>query len=452
MDGGVLSVPFDRLNEFYEKYVEAIQTGEKLFLVEQKTPTYNFFVDLDYKDDTSLEIDEIKDICKVICDKVKRHGGKDCLISVSPPKKCGFLIKTGVHLNWSGFVVDQVSAIALRDHILIALSKAKPSIDWNEIVDGAVYGDAQRGTKGSGFRMIWSHKLSKGETQLAYLPIFIYKHGPLSGILKIDQKPDLEILKMSAVRTDAPQTHVVQSPSNVIKEGTFTKDQTKDEIHDNEMKVMVEEFIQKYLEGQGNASVTKIFKHKQLYLISTNSKYCENLRRNHGSNHVWFIVSGRYILQKCFCRCETIMGRKDGFCKDFCGRKHELSPKLIQFFYPEKTEILKCKEIKKFIEKPIFKHGDVAPDIQNFIQKYLKNQGSTLVSKVQKHNNMFSVLTTSNFCEKINGSHGDDVVMTYIIKNRKELSQKCPICKSTKNDRRYELTANVVSKLFPKDT
>jgi hypothetical protein len=65
---------------------------------------------------------------------------------------------------------------------------------------------------------------------------------------------------------------------------------------------------------------------------------------------------------------------------------------------------------------------------------------------------MFSVLTTSNFCEKINGSHGDDVVMTYTIKKRKELSQKCPICKSTKNDRRYELTANVVSKLFPKDT
>ena len=43
MDGGKLSVPFDRLNEFYEKYIEAIGTSEKLFVVEQKTPTYNFF-------------------------------------------------------------------------------------------------------------------------------------------------------------------------------------------------------------------------------------------------------------------------------------------------------------------------------------------------------------------------------------------------------------------------
>jgi hypothetical protein len=236
MDGGVLSVPFDRLNEFHEKYVEAVSSGEKLFLVEQKSPTYNFFVDIDYKDVESLTMEEIKDICKVICDKVKRHGGKNCLISVSPPKQCGSLVKTGVHLNWPGFVVDQASAIALRDHILVALSIAKGSLDWNEIIDAAVYGNVQRGTKGSGFRMIWSHKMAKGVEQLAYLPVFVYTHGPLSTILKIDRKPDLEILKMSVVRTDAPQTHVIEPPSTTIGEGKFTREQTKDEIHNEELR------------------------------------------------------------------------------------------------------------------------------------------------------------------------------------------------------------------------
>lgn len=129
MDGGVLSVPFDKLNDFYDKYIETITTGEKLFVVEQKTPVYNFFIDIDYKDEESLSVDEIKSICKIICDKVKRHGGKKCLISASPPKKCGTLTKTGVHLNWPGFVVDQASAIALREHVLIALSAAKRSVD-----------------------------------------------------------------------------------------------------------------------------------------------------------------------------------------------------------------------------------------------------------------------------------------------------------------------------------
>jgi hypothetical protein len=42
MDGGVLSVPFDKLNEFHEKYIEAVRSGEKLFVVEQKSPQYNF--------------------------------------------------------------------------------------------------------------------------------------------------------------------------------------------------------------------------------------------------------------------------------------------------------------------------------------------------------------------------------------------------------------------------
>jgi hypothetical protein len=457
MDGGVLSVPFDRLNEFHERYVNAVERGEELFLVEQKTPTYNFFVDIDYKDDVSLNMDEIKDICKVICDKVKRHGGKDCLISVSPPKKCGSLIKTGVHLNWHGLVVDQSSAIALREHILVALSKAKGSLDWNEIIDAAVYGDAQRGTKGSGFRMIWSHKMGRGEkgervVQRAYLPLFIYKWGPLSTILAVDQKPNLDILKMSVVRTDAPQSHVIQSPSNVIKEGSFTAEQTKDEIRDDELKSLTERFVQDNMEGQGGASITKIFKHNNLFLVSTNSKYCENLKRGHSSNHVWFIVSGRHILQKCFCRCETIRGRRDGFCKDFCGRRHELSPRLVEMFYPKVEEIQKCKEIKKFVEKPKFKHTDTAKDIQKFIQTFLKNQGDTVVSKVQKQNNTFSVLTTSHYCEKIQGIHDENTVMSYVIKKRKELSQRCPLCKSTKHDRKYELTPIIVSKLFPKGT
>jgi len=121
-------------------------------------------------------------------------------------------------------------------------------------------------------------------------------------------------------------------------------------------------------------------------------------------------------------------------------------------FYPKVEEIQKCKEIKKFVEKPKFKHTDTAKDIQKFIQTFLKNQGDTVVSKVQKQNNTFSVLTTSHYCEKIQGIHDENTVMSYVIKKRKELSQRCPLCKSTKYDRKYELTPNIVSKLFPKGT
>ena len=443
LDGGCLSVPSDRLNEFHERYVEAVKRGERLYVVEQKTETYNFFVDIDYKDKEALELDEIKDICKVICDKVKRHGGKDCLISVSPPKKCGDLVKTGVHLNWAGFVVDQTSALALRDHILVALSKAKGrGTDWNEIIDTSVYGNANRRTKGSGFRMPWSDKKAKNDAwngqgctgcdggkidQLAYLPVFVYRHGPLSTIMNITQDPSMETLRMAVVRTDEPQTTHVTPPSTVVKEGTFTAAQMKDEVHDDTMKSQIEEFIRTNMEGQGNAYVPKMFKKKDTYLVSTTSKYCENLKREHGSNHVWFIISGQTILQKCFCLCPTLRGRRDGFCKDFCGRRHQLPPSIISVLYPKKEDLKKCPEIKKRVEKPQVKCGDVKAPLETFIRKHMHGPEDLQIVSINRDKTQFLALTNSNYCETIKGSH-EDVVMSYTIKG-KEIRQKCPRCK-----------------------
>ena len=86
MDGGRLSVPFDRLKDFYEKYVECIRNGEKLYVVEQKTDTFNFFVDLDYKDTEQLSFERLEEYVRTICDRVTHYGGKDVLISVAEPK------------------------------------------------------------------------------------------------------------------------------------------------------------------------------------------------------------------------------------------------------------------------------------------------------------------------------------------------------------------------------
>ena len=462
MDGGVLSVPFDKLNDFYEKYIEAIASGEKLFVVEQKTPVYNFFVDIDYKDTTSLSIDEIKSICKIICDKVKRYGGKECIISVSPPKSCGSLIKTGVHLNWYGYVVDQASAVALREHILVALSKAKSSIDWNEIIDAAVYGDVHRKTKGSGFRMPLSYKKAKHDScdgrgceaceggkidQLSYLPVFRYTTEPLSTIIRIDSTPSVEILKMSAIRTDAPQNAFVEPPSMAIREGSFTSDEIKDEIQNDIVKSRLESFVQNNMEGQGGSYITKLFKFKNTYLVSTTSKYCENLKREHGSNHVWFIISGQYIAQKCFCRCETIRSRRDGFCKDFCGRKHKLSPLILNELYPDKQEIQKCPELTKRVEKPQFNKRDAKPRIQAFIQKFMVGQESTTVVDISKNKTNYIALTTSTYCESIKGNH-EDCVMSYRIKGNK-ITQACPKCKGKKNvARTYTLVDSDLVKLL----
>jgi len=381
---------------------------------------------------------------------------------VSPPKKCGELTKTGVHLNWPGFVVDQSSAIALREHILVALSKAKKNVDWNDIIDAAVYGNVARKTKGSGFRMPWSYKKAKHDVcdgqgcsgcekgkvdQLAYLPVFVYRHGPLSTILQIGQEPSLDILKMAVVRTDEPQTTHVEPPSTVVKEGSFTETQTKDEVHDDEVKNMVEEFIRSNMEGQSSAYVPKIFKKKDTYLVQTTSKYCENLKREHGSNHVWFIISGKTILQKCFCLCETLRGRRQGFCKDFCGRRHQLTPTIIGRLYPKKEDIQRCPEIKTRVEKPQVKCGDVKEPLEVFIKKHMHGPEDLQVLKVTKDRTNLLALTNSNYCETIGGLH-ENVTMSYSIKG-KEIVQKCPVCKKSKA-RKHCLTSNVLKVLKQK--
>ena len=355
MDGGVLSVPFDRLNDFYEICIQCIKNGEQIFVVEQKTETYNFFLDIDYKDEYDLDVDEIVNICQTIFSKVKKFCNQEqaVIISVALPKPKDGKIKTGIHLNFPGIVVNQHGAVQLMYHIIHTLNNVYPSTDWNQFIDPSVYGDLNKQTKGSGFRMLWSHKMSKhSECKGAgcskcksgkiiegeYLPIYVLKHND---IIPVKQVPSLDMFWLTTLRVE--NNDVLEIPDAIHiekkvykKEGSFTKSQTKNEIKDSELCAYLETFVRKYLIGQNNARITKIFKNNQKFYIQTTSKYCENLARHHSSNHIWFLIDGKdkTICQKCFCRCETTEGRKYGFCKDFSGRKHFLTSKICEILFP----------------------------------------------------------------------------------------------------------------------
>jgi len=426
MDGGVLSVPFDRLNDFYEKCIESYISGEKIYVVEQKTENYNFFMDLDYKDDDELTFEQIKSICKVICDKVSKFGGKDALISVAEPKPVDTLIKTGIHINWPDFVVNRSSALALRDHVINTLNLAYGSRDWKDIVDISVYGNSSRNTKGSGFRMPWSHKRGKHEacmgrgcencnntgkeTQSEYLPVFVYKHGPLSMLQKTGQKPSVEMLHMATLRTQGTDPVLIEGAR---EENTFTNAQTKDEFKNQEAVLLVEAFIRKHMEGQSTASVTKMFKHKNQFLVSTTSKYCENLRRAHSSNHIWFHISGDTIAQKCFCNCETMKGRFYGFCKDFSGRRHQLPKKITDVLYEDgKVETYVPK--KKIVTEP---EQDL---LEKFIKKHIIKKETFSIETLKREGVKKYTVTTKETCDTCK-----ETIFFSILKNQIQQMCKC---------------------------
>ena len=439
MDGGVLSVPFDKLNDFYEKCVEAYNSGEKIFVVEQKTENYNFFMDLDYKDDEEMSFEQIKSVCKVICDKVSKFGGKDALISVAEPKPIDTLIKTGIHINWTGFVVNRSSALGIREHVINTLNLAYGSRDWKDIVDISVYGNNSRNTKGSGFRMPWSHKKGKHEacagqgcdlcnntgkeTQSEYLPIFIYKHGPSSTLQKTEQKPSVDILHMATLRTQSMEPVIVEGTH---KEATFTTLQTKNEFKDQEARLLVEAFVRKNVEGQTTASITKMFKYNKQFLVSTNSKYCENKKCNHNSNHVWFHIVGDTIAQKCFSTTNVL--RQYGFCKDFSGRRHQLSKKITDILYEDgKVETYTPK--KKVIVEP------EQNLLEKFIKKYIVKRETFIIESLKREGVKKYTVTTNESCDTCKETISFSILKSHI-------QQVCK-CKC----RAHNLTDKIVSTL-----
>jgi len=439
MDGGVLSVPFDKLNDFYEKCVEVYNSGEKIFVVEQKTENYNFFMDLDYKDDEEMSFEQIKSVCKVICDKVSKFGGKDALISVAEPKPIDTLIKTGIHINWPGFVVNRSSALGLRDHVINTLNLAYGSRDWKDIVDISVYGNSSRNTKGSGFRMPWSHKKGKHEactgqgcelcnntgkeTQSEYLPIFIYKHGPSSTLQKTEQKPSVDILHMATLRTQSMEPVIIEGTR---EEATFTKLQTKNEFKDQEALLLVEAFVRKNVEGQTTASITKMFKYNKQFLVSTNSKYCENKNCNHNSNHVWFHIIGDTIAQKCFSTTNVL--RQYGFCKDFSGRRHQLSKKITDILYEDgKVETYTPK--KKVIVEP------EQNLLEKFIKKYIVKRETFIIESLKREGVKKYTVTTKETCDTCKETISFSILKSHI-------NQVCK-CKC----RAHNLTDKIVSTL-----
>jgi len=431
MDGGVLSVPFDRLNDFYVAYIDAVKSSEKIYVVEQKTDTFNFFLDLDYKSDEKVSFETVENICQTICDRVSKFSEKNALISVAQPKKCGELMKYGVHINWYGFVVDCGSAMALHSHIVSALNIVFPHTNWNEVVDTSVYGNGKRNVKGSGFRLPWSHKRAKHDacggtgcskcengkvTQGQYKPILMYDKK----LTRIhDREPSVEILHMATLRTDNKDYAVIEG--SIREEGSFSIYDTKNVFNDHETQSELEAYIRKHMEGQGNTEITKIYSNDNVYLVSTTSKYCENLQRTHASNHVWFFIDGDSIRQKCFCRCETIKGRKNGFCKDFSGRKIILPDEIYKKLYPNGT-VNKNHIQRSPSPKP---SSNVSPTsvICEYIAKHVTKK-PVIIKNILKKKTQYNVISTNtcNVCKTVD--------TPFIIKKKEGILKQLCKCKT----------------------
>ncbi len=279
LDGGTLSVKEDD-DGFTCAYVRDLLNGERLFVVEKKTPQFRFFVDIDYVDDeTPLDIEKV---CTEL-HKIVNLG--PCYIAKAHPRQTPKGKKYGVHVVWSESVVDKPMAQSLRLKILREFGDES----WEKIIDGSVY-------SGSGLRMIWSFKNEQGSTQ--YIP-----WAKISDSFEnfSNVYPCVEYINLFSIRTRE------EFSSSVSHESTSE----------------LEDFIRKNLPGQENARVLKMqkCKNKKDYWVSTNSRYCDRVKREHNGNHVWFNIkpSELSICQMC----------QDDDCKNWKGRLYRFPSRLI---------------------------------------------------------------------------------------------------------------------------
>lgn len=275
MDGGNLSVPFDRLNEFYDIYIQSIESNENISVVEKKTPIYNFFMDIDYVSESQLELGELYEILGVICKCIMGQY----VVSVAEPKMKDDKVKTGIHINWYGLHVEQETALEYRLKVIKDLYKYDPTKNWDIIIDECVY-------KGSGLRMLWSRKFVKKNSiwEPEYIPILQGRGVKMEHIT--DSRVTVELLRKTSIR--------VESRKQVQPK------KTKETPPPPPNLVDLQRYINTHMQGHEHARVIRVDPldmHKAL--VVSDAKWCEGIKGNHKSNHVYFVIDGRTIHQRC---------------------------------------------------------------------------------------------------------------------------------------------------------
>jgi hypothetical protein len=279
LDGGTLSVK----EGFHEDYICDVLNNERLCVVEKKTQLFRFFVDVDYVGEQQLDFEKVAvEISKVV-------DAGPCVIAKAAPRNTEKGTKYGMHMIWPESAVNKQRANSIRVKIL---DEFGPD-EWEKIIDGSVY-------SGSGLRMLWSYKKEHDSTP--YVPWGkIDEHGTFREFTNKD--PSVHFLDLFSIR---------------IQDQKFLEET----VIGGSDHCELETFIRKNMPGQEKTKITRVgkCKNKKDYWVRTDSRYCENVKREHKSNHVWFVLSPKGTIGQ-MCEDET--------CKGWKGRLYRIPSRLI---------------------------------------------------------------------------------------------------------------------------
>lgn len=384
MDGsGKLCVPDSQSGLFLNIYfVSAVVRNEAISLVEQKSPIFKLFFDLDIRvPESSESLSIIKHMSTSIWKFVTREffilessdtsssvsgntesssdSTKDRMIVCTAPKKIEKpgVVKLGCHLIFPNILVNSPIALKCREALLNELPSLYSSIphstsaqsvthcdqqsdeddtntactqplnSWSDVVDDSVY-------KGSGLRLVWSHKGRKEAR--AYVPVFDMDsvHG-MTDVVCDSLAVKREYVHLCSIRSTCGTLTPCRGGAHHIADdlmhghmvgGTPVSGRSQSIDMYIEAIPDVERALPHVYQG---IRFLKAFVTPNTVYLKTNSRYCLNVKREHRTSTIYIAVTRQGMMIRCYSRKEEYN------CADFASHIIPLPSRALRVFFPD---------------------------------------------------------------------------------------------------------------------
>lgn len=315
-----LSDDYDIFQELYAKNIKF-----KNCLVEKKTDFFRFFVDFDVLSESIVDEEPYLKCIQEVIYNIYNIKNLKC-ISTIPDKNVEIIkddktfLKQGFHFHWPNLIVDVETAIKIRSNILVNIKTIFGKVehfdnDWEKIIDKCVY-------KKNGLRLIGSDKCTIADNTRVYEDrVYILKN------VYIDKNSNRELVDYYTNNTLA----LVKDTSIRSCETAITKYINLNEYEEEERQVSNSELVSISKKSLEYSEIEKFFKNhatgynvedlgniskvrgKDMYLIYTKSKYCQNKQGFHKNNHIYFKLTPTGLCQKCLSQNTGL----HGCCRDY---------------------------------------------------------------------------------------------------------------------------------------
>jgi hypothetical protein len=343
LDGGRASVPESQCADFWGEYARVLAAYPSIdqHVVELVPPggMFKMFLDLDISfapeehrhlpdiPQAQLTSDIVAEVLKHLPAGL-RHGAVEVMASMTTDERVDRVEKIGIHMVWCDVIVDKGGAQQLRSAIVEEMCSRKDDshkghlaqLAWPSIFDASVYA--------TGLRAVYSCKGVSAARCRIYVPSLAATFAddgsllppkpypvpaPKTDVSVVVQRCSIhaspELLARARRVLGQDQGPPAQGQGRAPTRGpTLSRARTQNKItpaREKRLRACLPVVYQ-------DADFTSMHIHDDHAVIYMDSRFCHNLGADHNSNRVYLVLDVTGVRQKCFCRCDTVHGRRSG--------------------------------------------------------------------------------------------------------------------------------------------